>query len=48
MSRLKLFSEEKFPIDRRIQPCYIFSIKCLPKQTGKEIYNMIAREVVTS
>ena len=47
-SRLKLFSEGRFQIDRRKRKCYIFLMKCLPKQTGKELKSMIVREVVTS
>ena len=43
-----LFSERRFRIDRRKLKCYIFTIKCLPEQTGKELKSMIVREVVTS
>ena len=42
------FSEEGFLIDMRILQCYIFLMKCLLKQTGKELKSMIVREVVTS
>ena len=35
-------------IDRLVSRCYIIPIKCLPKQTGKELKSMIVREVVAS
>jgi len=36
-----------FCVDIVAAKCYIFYIKCLHEQTGKELKSMIVREVVT-